>query len=104
MTMSAHISIKKLRTLNHLLKPIVIVTDASSATNIADAIEVALHNYEVIKVKINISDRVLRRKKIDELVVSHAAQLVHSIGKVAVLYRQAEKPKAHLTNLRHLIK
>ena len=59
----------------------------------------ALNDHELIKVKFNIGDREVRQQLINELVSTTDADLVQTIGKVALLFKAADKPNPLLSNL-----
>jgi len=64
--------IKQLKALAHKLKPIVTVGQHG----------------QLVKVKINLGDRIERDELVDELSEQHDAQLVQRIGNVAVFYKR----------------
>ena len=59
----------------------------------------ALDDHELIKIKININDPAMRKTIAIELCKKHNADLVQSIGKVALLHRQSKKQNPKLSNL-----
>lgn len=59
----------------------------------------ALNDHELIKIKININDPAMRKTIASELCKKHKADLVQSIGKVALLHRKAKKQNPKLSNL-----
>ncbi len=83
-----------LRKFTHLLKPVVMIGDAGLTDNVASETDRALHDHELIKVKVRAGARDDRDRMIDELARRTGSALVQRIGHVAVLYRpNAEKPK-----------
>lgn len=87
------------RAIAHDLKPVLIVGDRGLSEGVQEELERALNDHELIKVKVASSDREARRALIDELCRASGAELVQSIGKIAVLLRRARKPNPKLSNL-----
>ncbi|MFE8070723.1 ribosome assembly RNA-binding protein YhbY [Marinobacteraceae bacterium S3BR75-40.1] len=87
------------RALAHDLKPVVIVGDKGLSEGLAAELERALNDHELIKVKVASPDREDRRVIIDALCEETGAELVQTIGKIAVLLRRAKKPNPKLSNL-----
>ncbi|MBX2808416.1 MAG: YhbY family RNA-binding protein [Cellvibrionaceae bacterium] len=90
---------KRYRSIGHTLKPIVTIADKGLSENLQAELERALSDHELIKVKLAISDRTLRNQTTQELCTQTNALLVQAIGKTALIFRQAKKPKAKLSNL-----
>ena len=78
---------KRLKAEAHTLKPVVMIGQAGLTGAVLAEIELALDNHELIKVKIR-AERDERQKISEEIVLSTRAELVQSIGQIAVLYRQ----------------
>lgn len=90
---------KHYRTIAHNLNPVVIVGDKGLSENLLDELNRALHDHELIKVKIAIGDRDDRSQIIEALIGSTKAELVQAIGKVIVLLKKNPKAKPKLSNL-----
>ncbi|MBB5212402.1 YhbY family RNA-binding protein [Microbulbifer hydrolyticus] len=90
---------KALRTLGHNLKPVVTVADKGLTEGVAEELNRALNDHELIKVKLAVNDRDARRELIAELCQQSGAELVQEIGKIALIFRKADKPNARLSNL-----
>ncbi|MFC6632855.1 ribosome assembly RNA-binding protein YhbY [Microbulbifer taiwanensis] len=90
---------KALRTLGHNLKPVVTIAGKGLSEGVMEELDRALEDHELIKVKLMIADRELRHQVIGELCQQSGAELVQEIGKIALIYRQAKKPNARLSNL-----
>lgn len=90
---------KQLRSIAHNLNPIIMIAEKGITETIEKELERALEDHELIKIKININDPAIRKTIASELCVKHKADLVQSIGKVAVICRHAKKPKPKLSNL-----
>ncbi len=84
---------RHLRKLAHHLKPVVIVGNAGLTENVVTEIDNSLAHHELIKVKINATDKTERQTIIEKISDQTAADWVLSIGHIAAFYRQAEKPK-----------
>ncbi len=80
--------IKQLKALAHKLKPIVTVGQHGMKDSINDELAIAIEFHQLMKVKINLGDRVERDKLVEELTKEHNAELVQRIGNIAVLYRR----------------
>ena len=93
---------KVFRSIGHHLKVIAMVAENGLSENVLSEIDQRLEDHELIKIKISINDRELRKSIITEISQSCGAELIQSIGKVAILYRPAKKPDPRLSNiLRH---
>lgn len=90
---------KTLRTLGHKLKPIITIAEKGVTESIHAELERALDDHELIKIKINIGDPAYRRQLAQEICSQHNADLVQSIGKVALIIREAKQPNPKLSNL-----
>jgi len=98
MTLSASEK-KQYRAIAHNLNPVIIIGDKGLTEGLMIELERALHDHELLKIKIAIGDREDRSKIIEELVYRTGADLVQSIGKVAVLLKKSPKPHPKLSNL-----
>ncbi|MBN2689423.1 MAG: ribosome assembly RNA-binding protein YhbY [Gammaproteobacteria bacterium] len=79
---------KTLKQKAHKLHPIVIVGSNGLSDTVLNEIERALFDHELIKIKIVSSDRE-ERKEVAQQICNHSqAELIQSIGKVIVIYRQ----------------
>ncbi|HEY8570143.1 ribosome assembly RNA-binding protein YhbY [Microbulbifer sp.] len=90
---------KALRTIGHNLKPVVTVAENGLTEGVAAELNRALDDHELIKVKLAVNDREVRRELIAELCQQSGAELVQEIGKIALIFRKADKPNAKLSNL-----
>ncbi len=91
---------KQYRTIGHNLNPIVTIAGNGLSESVLTEVERALDDHELIKVKLAITDRLARQETIQTLCHSSGAELVQEIGKVALIYRQAKKPKITTSNIR----
>lgn len=83
---------KKLKALAHSLNPVVMIGQAGLTEAVLNEINLALDAHELIKVKIR-AERDERRDISVQICTSTQADLVQSIGQIAVLYRKNPKPK-----------
>ncbi len=93
---------REYRAIAHHLKPVIIVGDKGLSEGLREELERALNDHELIKVKIASQDREVRQEVIAALCQNTGAQLVQTIGKIAVLLRRAPKPNPKLSNLQRL--
>ncbi len=86
-----------LRSKAHHLKPVVMVGQHGLSENVMHEINLALDVHELIKVKLSVGDREEKRKILGEVISNSKAELIQSIGHVAVLFRRNhKKPKIKL--------
>jgi RNA-binding protein len=79
---------QQLKALAHKLKPIVSVGNNGLTDNVNFEIERALNDHELIKMRINAEDRVVRKALFVEISQVHQAELIQTVGKIGVIYRQ----------------
>ncbi len=87
---------KHLRGLGHGLKPVVHVGGAGLTPTVLTELDDALEHHELIKVRLRVGDRDKRDAVLGELLERSGAILTQRVGNVALLYREAEKPKLKL--------
>lgn len=93
---------KHFRAIGHALKPIVTVAEKGLTNNILVELDRALYDHELIKVKIAVLDREAKQELILSICEQARATLIQSIGKIALIYKRANKPNPKLSNiLRH---
>jgi RNA-binding protein len=90
---------KTLRGIGHRLQPVVTVAGKGLSESVDEALEIALTDHELLKVKLAIDDRALRRSTLRELCARHEAELVQEIGKVALIYRRNPDADPRKSNL-----
>ncbi len=73
------------------LPVIVTVGQAGVTAAVGAALEVALDDHELVKVRVATRDREHCRRVVDELARDHAAAVVSRIGRTALLYREREE-------------
>lgn len=93
---------KHFRTIAHNLSPVVTIAQKGLTESVNEEIERALSEHELIKIKIFAADREARRDLTLQICETAKADLIQSIGNVAVIFRAADNPNPRLSNiLRH---
>ncbi|WP_305965725.1 ribosome assembly RNA-binding protein YhbY [Marinobacter salsuginis] len=90
---------REYRAIAHNLKPVIIVGDKGLPEGLQEELERALNDHELIKIKVASQDREARQEAITALCESSGAELVQTIGKIAVILRRAKQPNPKLSNL-----
>ena len=90
---------KHLRGIGHGLKPIVTVAGNGLSENVLAELNRALDDHELIKVKFVFEDRNDKKTVMADLCVQTHANLIQTIGHVALICRRAAKPNPKLSNL-----
>ncbi|UFH49975.1 YhbY family RNA-binding protein [Pseudomonas sp. KNUC1026] len=90
---------KQYKSIGHHLKPVLIVADNGLTEGVIAELDRALSDHELIKVKFNILDREERVASIAALCKAGRADLVQSIGKMALVYRKNAQPNRNLSNI-----
>lgn len=90
---------KRYRAIGHKLNPIITIGGKGITESLLAEFDRALEDHELIKVKLAILDREERQQAIDAICQQTGAEAVQSIGKTALLFRAAKKPKPRLSNL-----
>lgn len=82
------VEIKKLRSSAHALKPVVMIGQNGLSESVFNEINLALDTHELIKIKIQSDDRTLRKSLSNEICSQCNAELIQSIGKIIVIFRE----------------
>jgi RNA-binding protein len=90
---------KHLRSLGHSLHPLVMVADNGLSAGVIEALERALSDHELIKVKFAVGDRKVKKALMQDLVKHSQATLVQSIGNIALIYRHNPEVDPKKSNL-----
>jgi len=90
---------REYRAIAHNLKPVIIVGDKGLSEGLQEELERALNDHALIKIKVASQDSEARQEAITALCESSGAELVQTIGKIAVILRRAKKPNPKLSNL-----
>jgi RNA-binding protein len=85
-----------LKALAHHRKPVVQVGNAGITAAVIKEIELALGHHELIKIRLPGVEREARSEMLKKICAAAAADAVQEIGRMAVIYRPAEKPRLKL--------
>lgn len=80
--------IKFLKGIAHGLKPVIIIGNNGVTESLLEELENSLEHHEILKIKIASGERAERKEVMASLQQKTKAQLVQSIGKIFVLFRQ----------------
>jgi RNA-binding protein len=85
---------KYLRRLAHPMSPIVMIGNAGLTDGVANELERALLDHELVNVSARVGERALRDAALDDLAVRTQSEIVQRVGHVGVFYRRRkELPK-----------
>lgn len=87
---------KHLKALAHKRKPVVLVGNAGVTTPVLKELEIALERHELLKIRLPGGERAERTKMVQQICDATGAEAVQEIGRMAVLYRRAQKPRLAL--------
>jgi RNA-binding protein len=87
---------KHLKALAHARKPVVQLGNAGVTEAVLRELDRALERHELLKVRLPAVERSERSAMAQSLREASGAELVQEIGRVAVLYRPARKPRLTL--------
>src|SRR5262249_10319154 len=88
---------KHLRGLGHSLKPIILVGQAGATDAVIAEAARALHDHELVKVRVSGMERDTRDETIEALATRTQSELVGRIGHTALLFRRnPERPRVLL--------
>ncbi|MCX4027975.1 ribosome assembly RNA-binding protein YhbY [Endozoicomonas sp. SM1973] len=90
---------KRFRTIGHNLKPVVTIASNGLSAGVLEETTRALADHELIKVKFAVGDREAKKAFIGELCKEVGAELVQTIGNIALIYKPAKEPNPALSNL-----
>lgn len=90
---------RRLKRIAHHLDPVVLVGDQGVSEAVVAETHRALHDHELIKVRVHAGDREQRRAMAHALAQACDAVVIQSIGKVTVLFRKNPEPDPKLSNL-----
>lgn len=77
---------KKLKTQAHSLKPVIMIGQSGFTAAVLAELELALNTHELIKVRIR-AEREERKLISEKICADTGAELIQSIGQIAVIYR-----------------
>lgn len=90
---------KAFRSIGHHLDPVVTVSENGASEGVLAELDRALGDHELIKVKLALADRDDRATMLDELITASNAELIQTIGKMALLYRHNPRVNPKLSNI-----
>jgi RNA-binding protein len=74
----------------HKLKPVILIGKDGVTDAVNKEIDRALQDHELIKIRIQTTDRDLRRELFEQICVANQAEIVQIIGSIGVFYRKNE--------------
>ena len=77
---------KKFRAEAHTLKPVVMIGQSGLTAAVLAELDIALNTHELLKVKIR-AERDDRKLIIEQMCTEAGAELIQTIGQIAVIYR-----------------
>jgi RNA-binding protein len=77
---------KKLRADAHTLKPVVMIGQSGLTAAVLAELDIALNTHELLKVRIR-AERDERKLIIEQMCTEAGAELIQTIGQIAVIYR-----------------
>lgn len=92
-------TIKRLKSIGHELKPIVMIGNKGITPAISEEIDRALTDHELIKVKLPAGTKHERDIVSTEIATTANANVIHTIGRMALLLRQNPNANPKLSNL-----
>lgn len=90
---------RRLKGIGHNLKPVVIIGNKGLSKSVVEELDRALNDHELIKIKTPPGSKEEREAFSDELASKTGAQLIHSIGRMALLLRRNPNANPKLSNL-----
>ena len=90
---------KRFKAIGHNLKPVVTIAGNGLSDAVISELNRAIADHELIKVRVNADDRDDKQATIEKVVGAANAELVQSIGSVALIYKSAKKPNPKLSNI-----
>jgi len=84
---------RDLRRRGHALKPVVLIGNAGLSAAVVREIDLSLEHHELMKVRLGGVDRETKQRLIAAICESCHAELVQSIGHIALLYRKQTNPR-----------
>lgn len=92
--------IRALRKQVHSLKPVVIIGQHGLTESVLSEIDQALEHHELMKVRVNASDRAARQDMIEGICQATGAELIQSVGHIAALFRRRRNKPSRFTTLK----
>jgi RNA-binding protein len=88
--------IKYLKALAHHRKPVVTVGNAGLTAAVLREIRIGLKAHELLKIKLPALERTERQSLFEQICDETGAEAVQHIGRMAIIYMRADKPKIQL--------
>ncbi|MGC9385573.1 MAG: ribosome assembly RNA-binding protein YhbY [Hydrogenovibrio sp.] len=85
-----------LKGLGHGLNPTILIGANGVTDNLMLELESTLTHHELIKIKIASSDREERKRIIEHLIENTGSQLIQTIGKTCIIFRQNDESQFQL--------
>ncbi len=83
---------RELKALSHSLHPVVMIGKLGLSDSVIEELNHALDSHELIKIKVQIDDKLIRNALLEEICDKLSSASVQHIGKIFVIYRpNAEK-------------
>ncbi|VVC75844.1 RNA-binding protein [Aquicella siphonis] len=79
---------QQLKAQAHKLKPVILLGNNGLTDAVSKEVDRALNDHELIKIRIQSSDRDLRRALFNQICAGNQAELVQVIGSIGVIYRK----------------
>lgn len=90
---------KRLKAIGHQLAPVVTVGNQGITPNLLEEVGRALNDHELIKIKLPAGSKADRQALAQSIVEACEAQLVQTLGRMALIFRKNPQPNAKLSNL-----
>lgn len=92
-------TLKLLKGIGHQLKPIVMIGGNGLTQSIIDEIDRALTDHELIKIKLPAGSKEERQAFASEITTNTKSQLIHTVGRMALILRKNPNANPRLSNL-----
>ena len=90
---------RELKAQAHALNPVVMIGKTGLSSNVIEELDRGLSSHELIKIKVQIEDRIVRNALFEEICQQLDAAPVQHIGKIFIIYRpkpeETENKSAH---------
>ncbi|SUD91491.1 YhbY family RNA-binding protein [Psychrobacter phenylpyruvicus] len=91
--------LRRLKGIGHELKPVVTIGNKGLTESVIEELDRALNDHELIKIKTPPGSKEEREVFSSDLAEKTGAQLIHSIGRMALLLRRNPNANPKLSNL-----
>ena len=90
---------KQFQSIGHHLSPVVIIAKNGLSEGVISELDRALNDHELIKIKLEVTDPAERKLLSAEISKLTQCEVVQNVGKIALLYKKAEKSNRKLSNI-----